>query len=45
MAGGEARHYFGALNPFDRELIADEIYWPEGVREVNHAHTRGDAVT
>jgi putative DNA primase/helicase len=27
--------YVGGVDPFDREVIADEIYWPEGEKDVD----------
>jgi putative DNA primase/helicase len=27
--------YVGATDPFDREVSADEIYWPEGEKDVD----------
>jgi hypothetical protein len=27
--------YVGAADPFDREVMADEIYWPEGEKDVD----------
>jgi putative DNA primase/helicase len=27
--------YVGGANPFDREVVADELYWPEGEKDVD----------
>jgi hypothetical protein len=33
--------YVGAIQPFDRELASDEIYWPEGERDVDSLGQHG----
>ena len=33
--------YVGGADPFDREVIADEIYWPEGEKDVDTLNRLG----
>jgi hypothetical protein len=33
--------YVGGADPFDREVLADEIYWPEGEKDVDTLHRIG----
>lgn len=33
--------YIGALDPFDRELLADDLYWPEGEKDVETLSAHG----
>jgi putative DNA primase/helicase len=33
--------YLGGADPFDREVIADEIYWPEGEKDVDTLNRLG----
>ena len=33
--------YVGGADPFDREVIADDIYWPEGEKDVDTLNRLG----